>query len=51
MSGVTAVGTVASAVAAVVLFTWYARGKNKGHLFLALCMLVTAVALAASALM
>ena len=35
---------VCSGIAAAVSFTWFAKSKNKGHLFLACCFLVAAVA-------
>jgi hypothetical protein len=33
---------VAGAIATVVCFAWYAKSKNKGHLFMALCFLLEA---------
>jgi hypothetical protein len=33
---------VAGGIATVVCFAWYAKSKNKGHLFMALCNLLVA---------
>jgi hypothetical protein len=37
-------GAVLSGIAAVVCFTWYAKSKNKSHLFWACCFTVAAIA-------
>jgi len=40
-------GAVLYVIVAVVCFTWYARSKNKRHLFWACCFTVAAISVVA----
>lgn len=45
------IGSAASTIAAVVLLAWYAKSKNRGHLFMAIAAIVAAVSLGIAAVL